>query len=236
MQKALSIFLLCALCLINGFLYGITTELAAQRAMLNDLMQISEKQTEDVSSLTDSVSATHTDLDTLYQLLREHEDCTALAMFENMDAVLAEQYDRTVDEQNKLYSDDTKPSNFYGRLYIPDAKIDVALYKGNSQGITDRKDSANIFTWITGCGEIIADHCTQDFGKLFSVEVGTLGYIRLSDGTIINIECVDIIDGHNTGYELLDNDKADATGKTDYLMYTCRDGWYNIRIWYWNKI
>lgn len=236
MWKALSIFLLCALCLINGFLYCITTELAAQRAMLNDLMQISEKQTDDVCSLTDSVSATHTDLDALYQLLRYHEDCTALAMFENMDAVLAEQYDRTVDEQNKLYSNDTSYSDFYGRLYIPDAKLDVALYRGNSQAICDRQDSANIFTWITGIGEIIADHNNQEFAKLYSVEKGMLGYIQLTDGTIINIECVDIIDGHNTGYELLDNNKVDATGKTDYLMYTCRDGWYNIRIWYWNEI
>lgn len=236
MEKTFKVFLLCALCLINCFLYGITSELSTQRAMLNDLMLISEKQTEDVCSLIDSTATLHEDIDTIYQLLRDHEDCTALAMFLNMDQVLAEQYGRSVEEQDALYSDDSKYSNFYGRLYIPDAKVDVALYRGNSQGITDRKDSANIFTWITGIGEIIADHNNQEFAKLFSVEKGMLGYIQLEDGTIINIECVDIIDGHNTGYELLDSDKIDATGKTDYLMYTCRNGWYNIRIWYWNKI
>lgn len=134
-----------------------------------------------------------------------------------------------------LYLDDYNYPNFYGRLYIPSVGIDVALYYGNDQAATDRKDSASIFAYGTYDGEIIADHSNQDFSKLFGVSVGDTGYIRLSDGGTINIRCAEVFNGHNTGTELTDNDYKNVMGQYDYLMYTCRNGWRNILICQWTR-
>ena len=134
------------------------------------------------------------------------------------------------------YADDEDYTGFVGRLHVPDAGIDVALYRGSSQSITDRGDSANLFRWKDYSGEVIADHSNQDFSKLFYVDDGTTGYIQLADGTIINIVCVSVINGHNTGYELTDESDASVMGMADYVMYTCRDGWQNVRICLWDII
>ena len=136
---------------------------------------------------------------------------------------------------NNSYHDDYNYPNFYGRLYIPSVGIDVALYRGISQSVTDRKDSAAIFTYGSYDGEIIADHNNQDFSKLLNVVVGTTGYIRLKNGNVINIKCIEVINGHNTGTKLTDNNYRVVMGKYDYLMYTCRNGWKNIRICQWNR-
>lgn len=141
---------------------------------------------------------------------------------------------KSVEQVNSLYADDYNYSNFYGRLYIQSVGIDVALYYELSQSATDRVDSAAIFTYGSYDGEIIADHNNQDFGKLFDVVVGTTGYIQLSNGDVINIKCVDVLNGHNTGTELTDENYCSVMGQYDYLMYTCRNGWQNIRICQWN--
>ena len=135
-----------------------------------------------------------------------------------------------------IYSDDDYYSDFYGRLYIPDANVDVALYYGWYQYITDRVDSANIYTWINCDGETIADHDYQEFWKLFNAEIGTTGYIKRKDGSIITIECTDVFDGHNITSDVTDENGVSAYGRADYMMYTCRDGWRNVRFWLWKKI
>jgi hypothetical protein len=50
--------------------------------------------------------------------------------------------------------------NYYGRLHIPEVGINVALYYGADQSITNRKDSANIFSMSVFDGLYIADHKT----------------------------------------------------------------------------
>lgn len=80
----------------------------------------------------------------------------------------------------------------------------MALYSGYSQNITDRYDSANIYLWATYTGLTIADHNNQEFRKLFSVEVGTDCYIQLENRDIVNIRCVEILNGHNTGQDITD--------------------------------
>jgi hypothetical protein len=60
--------------------------------------------------------------------------------------------------------------------------------------------------------------------------------IQLKDGSVINIECVSVFNGHNTGYGLTDESGASAMGMADYTMYTCRDGWQNVRICLWDII
>lgn len=171
----------------------------------------------------------------LYEMNLSHANCVAMAMLVNEQSVLADEYDRTEEEQGELYSNDSKYCNLYGRLYVPDAKIDVALYTGNTQSICDRQDSANIFTFGLQDGDIIADHCNQEFRKLFSVEVGTQGYIRLVNGDIINIKCTEVFNGHNTGRDITDEDGNSVIGISEYMMYTCRNGWYDVRICLWSR-
>ena len=125
--------------------------------------------------------------------------------------------------------------NYYGRLRIPEVKLDVALYLGADQAITDRKDSANVFSMSVFDGLYISDHNTQEFGKLLEVEVGMRGYIALADGTKLSITCTEILTGRNTGKYIVDeNGNTDFDG--DILMYTCRDSWRNILICLWEYI
>jgi hypothetical protein len=122
-------------------------------------------------------------------------------------------------------------SRYYGRLYIPDLDIDVALYNSYEQYITDREDAANIF----GDGEtyyVIADHNNQEFSKLFGVTVGTKGYIKTKFGTCIGIECTSIFNGYNAGYVITDLAGNNVMGLDDYLMYTCNSyGGVFICLW-----
>lgn len=170
----------------------------------------------------------------LVELVKIYIANNDIDLFSNQESLLAEMYERTKQAQEKLYADDNR-TNFYGRLYIPDAKIDVALYSSSEQYVTDRSDSANIFTWGGHSGYIIADHNIQEFHKLFSVHVGTEAFIKLNDGDIINLHCVDVLNGHNTGIELTDEDYVSVHGKADYIMYTCKNGWKNILVCLWEE-
>lgn len=125
---------------------------------------------------------------------------------------------------------------YYGRLHIPDAGISVALYYGWQQYITDRADSANIFSWPDYDSCTIADHNNQEFSKLFNVQVGTTGYIELKSGKIINIKCREICNGHNTGSYIIDEYGINMINKADYIVYTCIDHWTNIRICLWDMV
>jgi sortase (surface protein transpeptidase) len=126
--------------------------------------------------------------------------------------------------------------DYYGRLYIPDLNVNVALYYGSSQYITDRDDSANIFMNSSDNFLIIADHNNQAFANLSKAQIGTMGYIDSaysSTGRRI-IKCVNVFNGHNTGVELTDNNGIKVSSDCDYLMYTCRDCSKNIVICLWN--
>lgn len=125
-----------------------------------------------------------------------------------------------------------EPTNYYGRLCIPEANIDVGLYYGADQAITDRQDSANIFTMSVFDGLYIADHNNQEFANLYAIVVGMRGYLTLANGEVLNIVCTDVFNGHHTGKHIVDeNGNTNLDG--DYLMYTCRDSWQNILICLW---
>lgn len=128
-------------------------------------------------------------------------------------------------------------SNFYGRLSIPSVGIDVALYRSNEQYVVDREDSAAIFklsyrpkVWI------IADHNTQSFASMTDIVVGDEGVISRADGDVVYLECVEVYDGHNTGYGLTDDHGVNAVGAYPYLTYTCIRYWRDIRICQWQTI
>lgn len=190
--------------------------------------------TRDIDGIDGKVDDLQVEFDDIAERIRSYEVYSSTVTLSDFEAVLADSYDRTVEDQAKLYADDRNYANFYGRFYVPDAKLDVVLYYGLSQAAADRQDSAAIFTWGTYYGKLIADHNNQEFSKLFSVEVGTEGYIQLANGDIIGVVCVDVFNGHNTGDLITDENYVSVHGLADYLTYTCRNGWRNVRICLWN--
>ena len=194
-----------------------------------------EVQSKEIQQLNYQTQHWQSEISNLYEMNRSHANCVAMAVLMNKDSVLAGQYGRTEEEQIALYGNDTSFVDFYGRLYVPDAKIDVALYLGYAQGICDRQDSANFFSFGLDEGKTIADHNNQEFSKLFSVEVGTLGYIELENGDIINIVCTDVFNGHHDGTYIVDENWVNIMNVADYMMYTCRDSWRNVRICLWER-
>lgn len=135
------------------------------------------------------------------------------------------------------YSDDTNHRGFYGRLYVPSADIDVALYLSNKQSVVDRQDSAAMFrlsyrpkVWI------IADHNTQSFASMTDIEVGDEATIVKHEGGEILLECTEVFDGHNTGHGLTDNHGVNIVGPYPYVTYTCIGYWRNIRICQWSVV
>lgn len=172
------------------------------------------------------------DIDAIIEGVQAHENCTETEPQNVSEDVPEATEEQTTSYETEPYEDNNYDEDYYGRLYIPNVQIDVALYGGIEQEICDREDSANLFTFGDFDGEYIADHNHQEFRKLFSVEKGMRGYIQLNNGDIINLECIDVLNGYNTGSAIVDenmNSDLDA----DYLMCTCRDGWENICICLW---
>ena len=135
---------------------------------------------------------------------------------------------------NGIYAD--LEQKYYGRLFILDAGINVALYYGYDIKITDREDSANIFFFGTDSGFTIADHNYQEFAKLYNVRVGMCGYIQHKYDGIINIKCVDIFNGYNNGKHITDENGVNVMNVTDYMMYTCRNNTTNVLICLWEIV
>lgn len=236
-RKLLVIFIVAAsITYLGRSVYGLEQHVETLTCLTTDLSAKVDGLSQEVSDARVDISKSSLQIDNISEIIQSREVYSNTITLSDFEAVLADAYDRTVEEQTELYADDRNYSDFYGRFYVPDAKIDVALYYGLSQAATDRQDSAAIFAWENYYGELIADHNNQEFSKLFSVEVGTEGYIQLASGDIISIVCVDVFNGHNTGDLITDEAYTPVHGRTDYLTYTCRNGWQNIRICLWNKI
>lgn len=120
-----------------------------------------------------------------------------------------------------------------GRLLVPCVGIDVGLYYVdwyNGQGVADRKDSAGWYHhYLTADSEVIADHKTQEFKALPQVKVGDTAYLVTRD-TVLVLTCSLVMDGHNTGDDLVDSDGRKVYGDADYICYTCLKNWRNVRI------
>lgn len=127
---------------------------------------------------------------------------------------------------------DILPADCYGRLCIEDKNISVLLYEGVAQAIVDRANSAAIFDYPPFKGKIIADHNYQEFANLKLVTVGTVGHIERKKHKNITIKCIEVIDGHNARYNLVDKNHK-TIPDADYITYTCMKNSYNIRICRW---
>lgn len=135
---------------------------------------------------------------------------------------------------NDTLKDDVISEDYVGRLKINDVNINVGLYGNNKQSTTDKIDSANYYT--TGKGYIIADHNNQSFITLKNVKVGTVAKIDYKDGTTKEYKCVEVINGHNTGTDITDNNYNSLYGKHDIMCYTCKENWNNIIICMFDEI
>ena len=221
--KIILAFLICAV----FFLFGqINYQIAGIAELVN-------AHSEEILEINNKTNHWQDEINNLYEMNKSHANCVAMAFLMNENSVLAEAYERSEQEQIKLYGNDKVFADFYGRLYIPDVKIDVALYTGFSQNICDRQDSANIFSFAVDEGKTIVDHSDQEFRKLFSVKVGTEGYIKLENGEIINIICTDVFNGQNNRAYITDEEGNNVMNIADYMMYTCRDGWRNVIVSLW---
>lgn len=135
------------------------------------------------------------------------------------------------------YNDDNEYPNFCGRLHIPAAGVDVALYNNTDQETCNREDSACVFPKAPqdGGSNIVADN---EMPGLTSVAIGSTAYVVTSSGEQINYICVDAFDGHNdvTGFDALQkNDGTVVWGTADLIVYTCLSDAYNVRIVCFNR-
>lgn len=153
---------------------------------------------------------------------------------ETMATITTQEPEITPPATNGVYED--FKDIYYGRLFIPDADISVALYYGHYVHITDREDSANVFSFEDFRGFTIADHKNQEFAKLYNVRVGMEGYIDNKYTGRIHIRCVDVFNGYNNGKYIIDENGANAMDMTDYMMYTCRNNTTNVLICLWEIV
>ena len=126
-------------------------------------------------------------------------------------------------------------SGMDGRLLIPAAGIDVALFSSGygedvtdmRQRVTDAWDSALLY--YDGYGFIIADHNNQEFASLPLVRTGDTAYI-LEGNSILTLRCDLKLDGINTGLGITDQNGEIVTDETLFTCYTCGEDWTQIHI------
>lgn len=124
----------------------------------------------------------------------------------------------------------------WGRLYIPDVGINVALYcvdyydDQDAQWICDAEDSA---VYMTGWGvtPFIGDHTNQGFSGIRSCVDDTKAFIR-HDGNTYVYDCTYVGGGTNDGYNIYDwnGEMIWSHGSNDLGMYTCNGNWQNVSI------
>ncbi|MDO4989886.1 MAG: hypothetical protein Q4E45_05215 [Eubacteriales bacterium] len=122
-----------------------------------------------------------------------------------------------------------------GRLVIPSAGIDVALFSSGDgesvddmrQRVTDAYDSALLY--YDGLGFVIADHSNQAFASLPLVRSGDTAYI-LEGNSILTLTCNFAIRGVNTGAGITDADGDPVTQDALFTCYTCGEDWTQIHI------
>lgn len=139
-----------------------------------------------------------------------------------------------LDRRSGIRSEMTQRYGMLGRLIIPSAGIDVAIFDdrlGSSadskfQDITDDYDSAAIF--YDGNANLIADHNNQSFSVLGYVSVGDTAYIVASDCIQI-LKCNLVTEAHNYGAGIVNDSGAAISAYSNYLCYTCMEDWTHVR-------
>ncbi len=134
---------------------------------------------------------------------------------------------------NTILDEIAKRSEVYqmtGRLRIPDINIDVAVFDTNAQEVVDAKDSAACFK--SGDTFLVADHWYSGFDRIKDCKVGTVAYLDTGE-TVYEYICTEVFLGHNTGKILTDSKNNSIMydkNPEGLTVYTCVNGWQNIRI------
>lgn len=124
----------------------------------------------------------------------------------------------------------------FGRLIMPDSGINVALFTDGAgesiaeqrQGICDAEDSAALY--YDEEGAVIADHNNQGFAALMDVRPGQKAYI-ITSGSVLELVCTKLIDGHNNNHKgLVDGDYEPIRNAGDFICYTCKETWLDVRV------
>lgn len=135
---------------------------------------------------------------------------------------------------------DEKRLGSYGRLFIPEVGIDVALFRKDlewanepAQKVVDRKDSACVFKY--GVEFVIADHKHQGFDALYNVKVGDLAFIKNKESIQVLI-CIQTGNGINNGNLYFEKVCLTKLNKGGYAMYTCNQNRRNVTITFWQPL
>lgn len=189
---------------------------------------------DDIASIYDKILDINNKINDLYDTIESHTEGSSMDNEKSEEKIEEPIVTEDTEEQNGSYSDGIYSDmydRYYGRLYIPELNINVALYYGYEQYITDRYDSASIYIFKKD-GYTIADHNNQEFSKLLNVKVGTKAYIH-KKYSYDWLECVNVFYGYNTGYDIVDENYASVFDKEDYMIYTCTSGSKKILISLW---
>lgn len=130
--------------------------------------------------------------------------------------------------QTEDYEYNNRP-DYLGRFKIPAVGVNVACFNGSSQALVDAYDSAAYFHLQDHA--VIGDHWNQGFDGIKQCVVGTQASLITNEETR-NYVCIDKINGHNTGYQLTDNNYTPINDlyPGSLVCYTCNDNWQNITI------
>lgn len=124
---------------------------------------------------------------------------------------------------------------YVGRFTVAAVGIDVACYNSAEQAVVDAADSAAYFDY--GGHKVIADHVNQSFGGLSQCVAGDRAQLETEWG-VENYACVAVINGHNTGYDLTDENYVtiEELYPDTLVCYTCSSGWQNVTISFFEPI
>lgn len=232
---ALLVLLLTSIVYVIGLISDTQNQANNIETKLEFIYQELENYKKELSNIDydDKISEIYDEIDSLKKANNHNADTNPSSDAHVSDNA-SNKEDITIDYNEGIYDD--MADLYYGRLYIPSLNLNVALYYGHYQYITDREDSANIFFFGNDDGYTIADHNYQEFSKLFNIKIGTRGYIKNKYLGEIHIECVDVFNGYNNGSFIVDENGINAMNRTDYMMYTCHYNSEQVLICLWNVI
>lgn len=146
--------------------------------------------------------------------------------FNDLDAKENTFFVSSLEQLTTVASEMARRTGMSGRLTIPSAGVDVALFEVSSsdgtanQKVTDASDSAAYMPW--GNQMLIGDHYYQGFDKMKNSKIGTIAYIN--DGNRIQAYiCTEKAAGQNITSDLLDKNGNSLYNRNagGICMYTC---------------
>lgn len=126
----------------------------------------------------------------------------------------------------------------YGRVVIPDADVDTAIFYTTDyttlQAVVDADDSACLFDF-TDTVRMLADHCEQGFGGLRFISGDVKAYIVKGQEVETYTLVEKISDAYNCGsYISYNNGEIVNFSDNDFIIYTCNNdaaGTITVTIW-----